>query len=302
MSSKETKREVRALVTFALLALLITIGVALLERRNGVNSATIALIDTTYVEQTKSKERWQQSNSETTIRSGRAQQPRKSNALQAEIAPQSFLLDTVSAQYLFMTGIMTLRRAEVLVSQRDYNGGFHSLEELRDIVYVIDDASAERLFRYAIFPERKEVAPIAAVQSSKIIDLNRADSAELRSVRGIGERSVAAILDYRSRLGGFHSAEQLTEIRAITESNYEKIITQITCNNYDITKIRVNFANAKQLADHPYISKVSERRWQSIKQMKGGWSRIEEMIEDKIFTHEEAQRVLPYLDFNTDAN
>ncbi len=41
------------------------------------------------------------------------------------------------------------------------------------------------------------------------VDINRADSSALRSVYGIGEKSVTAIMEYRERLGGFHSTEQL---------------------------------------------------------------------------------------------
>jgi hypothetical protein len=37
------------------------------------------------------------------------------------------------------------------------------------------------------------------------------------------------------------------------------------------------------------------------RELKGGWSTIEEMIEDKIFTEDEAARIAPYLSFGTQA-
>ena len=34
------------------------------------------------------------------------------------------------------------------------------------------------------------------------------------------------------------------------------------------------------------------------RQKRGGWSTIEEMVKDDIFTEEEAARISPYLQFN----
>lgn len=102
-------------------------------------------------------------------------------------------------------------------------------------------------------------------------------------------------------LGGFHSTKQLSEIKIITESNYEKILTQISANSEDISKIDVNFTPANELIKHPYISQIVVRRWISKKELrqklKGGYTTIEEMIEDNIFTREEAAKLQPYLLF-----
>ncbi|MFR9649566.1 MAG: helix-hairpin-helix domain-containing protein [Rikenellaceae bacterium] len=146
---------------------------------------------------------------------------------------------------------------------------------------------------YTPQPEAKKI---------ELIDINLADSASLRSVYGIGEKSVTAIMEYRQRLGGFHSAEQLKELKVITESNYEKIIEQICCNNYDISKIDINFASAKELSTHPYITSMALRRLLKYRELKGGWSTVEDMIEDNILTLEEAIKLRPYLEFTLQNN
>ena len=61
---------------------------------------------------------------------------------------------------------------------------------------MIADSVADLLLPYVIFPEPEPVR-------SGLIELNGADSATLRSVVGIGEKSVMAIIRYRERLGGF---------------------------------------------------------------------------------------------------
>ena len=48
---------------------------------------------------------------------------------------------------------------------------------------------------------------------------------------------------------------------------------------------------------HPYISSQALRRIVKQRQLKGGWSRIEEMVDEKILTEEEARQLAPYLRF-----
>ena len=154
---------------------------------------------------------------------------------------------------------------------------------------IIGDSAGRRLAAYAIFPERRR--PLRDP-----VELNTADSATLRSVSGIGEKTVGAILDYRRRLGGFCRAEQLAEVKGVTESNYERIVKQISVDSCRISKI-INFATPKAMAAHPYIPPRMLRKIVKQRQLKGGWSTLEELIEDDILTREEAARLRPYLRF-----
>lgn len=119
-------------------------------------------------------------------------------------------------------------------------------------------------------------------------------------MRGIGPKSVTAIMRYRELLGGFYSVKQLAELDVVTESNYERILTQICCDSCKISKIDINFADPKELIRHPYVSAKALRRIVKQRQLKGGWSGIEEMIDDDIFGREEAERLAPYLRFVRD--
>ena len=104
-------------------------------------------------------------------------------------------------------------------------------------------------------------------------------------------KSAAEIVKYRELLGGYHSVEQISELKCVTEQNYEKILQQIYCDSCEIRKIDINFAAPKVIARHPYVSAAALRKIIKQRQLKGGWSRIEEMIDDKIFTRDEAERL-----------
>lgn len=219
---------------------------------------------------------------------------RTTRRLVEPLAPRPFRVDTVSARYLVAIGALSKRQAEVFIRWRDLSG-IRDLEEFR-ACYVISDSIADALAPYLIFPEQPS-RPTA----EEPVELNTADSAALRSVVGIGPKTVMRILEYRERLGGFYRVEQLAEIPGITESNYEKILKQISCDSCKIRKIDINFADPKTLGRHPYIAPRVLRKLLKTRQLKGGWSTAEELMEDHILTREEAARLAPYLEFGSTA-
>lgn len=217
------------------------------------------------------------------------QEYRTGRVVSEPMPPAPFRIDTVNARYLRAIGALSKRQAEAFVRWRDLSG-IYDMEELR-ACYVVSDSVASALEPYVIFPERK-AEPIDVP-----VEINTADSAALRSVAGIGEKTVVSIIGYRDRLGGFLRAEQLAEVPGVTERNYEKILKQIYCDSCEIRKIDINFASPKELGRHPYIPPQTLRKLLKRRQLKGGWSTAEELIEDDIMTREEAARLVPYLRF-----
>lgn len=201
-----------------------------------------------------------------------------------------FRIDTAGAAFLAAATGLSERQTEVLLHYRAWHG-IRSAEDLAGC-FVVDSALMARLAPWVIYPE-----PEPAAEPLFPVEINRADSAALRRVYGIGERSVGAILDYRERLGGFYRVEQLAEVREVLESNYEKILRQICCDSCEIQKIDINFAPPEALKRHPYVTARALRRLLKLRQLKGGWSTAEELVEDHIFTREEAARLAPYLRF-----
>ncbi len=208
------------------------------------------------------------------------------------LALTTFRLDTASVGYLSKIGF-SVRQAEVLVKYRDMRGGLRSLDEVAEC-YVVSDEMLARLQPYLIFDEVAE----ATDNEPQLVELNRADSTALVAIRGIGTKSAMAIIDYRQRLGGFYNLEQLSEVRGITERNYELIVQQIWCDSCEIQKISINFAPAEELAGHPYLPPTALRKLLKTRQLKGGWTTIGELVKDKIFTEDEAARIAPYLRFD----
>lgn len=109
-----------------------------------------------------------------------------------------------------------------------------------------------------------EVVPVACVEvlpqrtqqaKSKYadlhIDINSADTAELRKLPGIGEKRALNIVKFRTSLGGFYSVEQLAEVYSMDATLVERLKKYLVCKG-DVAKIDINNTNPYKLW-HPYL-------------------------------------------------
>ncbi|MCC6601186.1 MAG: helix-hairpin-helix domain-containing protein [Crocinitomicaceae bacterium] len=88
------------------------------------------------------------------------------------------------------------------------------------------------------------------------IELNNVDSIALQRLPGIGPYFARKIVEYRDRLGGFLSFEQLLEVRKITPELVEKIRPNITITPLVIRPLNLNSSSEKDFLNHPYLSKM----------------------------------------------
>ena len=202
---------------------------------------------------------------------------------------EKFHIDTVGVEYLRLIGFST-RQAEALIEYRKRGGGIFSMNELRDC-YAVSEEMADSLLHFVILSVRDPLAGL--------IEINGADSATLRKVRGIGPKTVVAVMEFRKLLGGFVRKEQIAELKCVTPENFIKISEQIYCDSCKISKIDINFAAAFDFEHHPYMTRQAVKRILETRESKGGWNSIEEMQRDNIFTEEQARAIAPYLHFGT---
>ena len=202
---------------------------------------------------------------------------------------EKFSIDTVGVEYLRLIGFST-RQAEALIEYRKRGKGIFSMNELRDC-YAVSEEMADSLEHFVILSVRDPF--------EGLVEINSADSATLRKVRGIGAKTVVAVLQYRKLLGGFARKEQISELKCVTNENFERISEQIYCDSCKISKIDINFAPACEFEYHPYMTRRAAKLITETRESKGGWNSIEEMIEDDIFTEEQARAIAPYLLFGT---
>lgn len=84
------------------------------------------------------------------------------------------------------------------------------------------------------------------------VNINTADTAELRKLPGIGEKRAMNIVKYRTSLGGFYSMDQLAEVYSIDAELVERLKKYIVCDGNSVAKIDINNTIPYKLW-HPYL-------------------------------------------------
>lgn len=144
---------------------------------------------------------------------------------------------------------------------------------------------------------RQPTATIGYLQklsAGQTIDINTADTMNLRRVPGIGAYFARKIARYRDQLGGFINREQLLEIQDFPES----ALPYLTMGGGDgIKKLNVNKATNEQLRRHPYITFYMARCICDYRRMRGNIRDINDLRLLPGFTPEIIAKLRPYVEY-----
>ena len=83
-----------------------------------------------------------------------------------------------------------------------------------------------------------------------LVDVNAADTTELKKIPGIGSGIARRIVAYRNRLGGFYSLEQLNEVEFVSADLFK----WFKLESDSIRKLPINRVGLDKLRAHPYIN------------------------------------------------
>lgn len=136
--------------------------------------------------------------------------------------------------------------------------------------------------------EKNEVAPL-------LLDLNTADTTQLKLLKGIGSYYANKIVTYREQLGGFISTEQIMEIKGFKEETYLKIVNQLEINVNEIEKLNINLLDISELKKHPYISWNVANSIVQIRNNYGKFASIEDVKKSVLVDEALFERLKPYL-------
>lgn len=130
------------------------------------------------------------------------------------------------------------------------------------------------------------------------IDLNKADTFDLRKIPGIGVGLSRRIFNYRQKLGGFYDKSQLFEVFGMDSARYQTVSPYISINNAEITKININKATVKELIKHPYIDYYIAKSIVVYREEKGAFKKIEELKEATLMYDELFNKLKNYITIN----
>ena len=127
------------------------------------------------------------------------------------------------------------------------------------------------------------------------IDINRADSAQLLPLPGIGPVFAGRIIRYRDLLGGYISESQLSEVYGLPRETIETISGQLVIDTSAVRKLELNRATFRELLRHPYLEYGDVQALVSFRDFKDTIRSFRELQLNHILPDSLLLRIRPYL-------
>ena len=126
-----------------------------------------------------------------------------------------------------------------------------------------------------------------------ILDLNRADTTELKKIPGIGSGIARLIVGYRQRLGGFYQIEQLIDINL----NIQQLRAWFSIDPANVHRINLNRISVDRLRSHPYINFYQAKAIVEYRKKKGSLTSLKPFSLYEEFTETDLERIGHYVCF-----
>ena len=142
--------------------------------------------------------------------------------------------------------------------------------------------------------ERDTMRYPVKLQPQERIVLNTADTAQLRKVPGIGHYFARKIVEYRERLGGYVSVQQLLEIENFPDTAVNYFIIP---DDTQLRKLNLSRLSLNELKRHPYISFYQARAIVDYRRLHGPLESLQQLSLSRDFPPEAIRRLAPYVEF-----
>lgn len=177
--------------------------------------------------------------------------------------------------------------------------GIKDNDQLRQI-FVIDDELFALIGDSTFYPvidySKTHIDSIKAknTKNNLQLNLNTATKEELMQLSGIGKYYSQKIVEYREKLGGFVTKEQLLEIWQFEEEKLDKIRPNINVTGA-VKKININTCTPEQLAKHPYFNWNIANSIVKMRTKFTKYTSIDQLLQSDLISKELLEKVKPYL-------
>jgi competence protein ComEA len=195
--------------------------------------------------------------------------------------------------------------AQAIVKYRNAGGKFRYKSDLAKL-YVIDEQRYYTLEPYIDLPvkpkrvvsdSKEEIFKKDSVVARRPIDINTVSASDLEKLSGIGSFYAQKITEYRDKLGGFVSSEQLNEVFGMRPESVDQISSYFEYGE-NIKQKHTNSAGFKDLVAHPYLTYNEVKAIVNYREQHDGFHSVSEIMTLHIFKGKDTSRLIPYLDLN----
>ncbi|MCL1851326.1 MAG: helix-hairpin-helix domain-containing protein [Bacteroidetes bacterium] len=129
------------------------------------------------------------------------------------------------------------------------------------------------------------------------LEINLCDSLDVLAVPQFGAKRAQKLVEYREKLGGFYTFEQVKEVFILQNIEIDFLKKYFTLNPSVVRKININTAPYKELVAHPYIDSYLAKLIINYRDKNGKFSSMEEVQEATHAYQELMEKLKYYIDF-----
>ena len=144
------------------------------------------------------------------------------------------------------------------------------------------------------FLPKKDYVKAFKYPEGTFVDVNSADTTELKKIPGVGSGIAGNIVRYRERLGGFYALSQLEEVKHVTP----ELLEWFKLGNDSIRKIEINKAGLDKLRAHPYLNFYQAKIIIEYRRKKGPIKSLSQLALYEEFTEKDLERLSAYISFD----
>lgn len=208
---------------------------------------------------------------------------------------ETFFFDPNTASlHLLVKAGFSRRVAETIINYRNSGGKFREVEDIKKI-YGLTTQEYDKVKSYIKIENHVIVTRIKP--DPGIIELNKADSVSLVTLRGIGPVLASRIIKYRKLLGGFYDKAQLREVYGLSDSIFNTISEIIYADSIHLQKININQTDGAELEAHPYIGSFYAQGIIKYREIIGSISGMDELLRNNLLPENNALKIIHYIDF-----
>ncbi len=186
-------------------------------------------------------------------------------------------------------------RSTNLIEYRNKGGVFNQKTDLLKI-YGIDTSFYNEIKNHVQISDLiKADIQNNNVRKKNMVELNRAEKADLENLEGVGPVFAQRIIKYRDLLGGFHKKTQLLEVYNFPEETYKNIEDELTVDSIQIKKIRINFVEYSDLLRNPYLDKQHVKSVLNYRNRNGAFKNLNQLETFGLIDSETFKKIRPYL-------
>ncbi len=230
---------------------------------------------------------------------------KKKSSRQKILSPFKFNPNEANKTTLLALGLSN-KLVQTILNYRNTGAQFREKEDFKKI-YGLTTADYLTLAPFIEIPKKaplttneikypKNIPQHYNKTSSIKIDINNSKLEDWKRLKGIGDITAKRILNYRDKLGGFLSIEQLKTTYNVPDSTIDKVAHQLIISPIP-HKIAINTVLAETLKLHPYITKKQAYLIVNYRTNHGNYVQLKDLEKVKALSPGFIQRIAPYLSF-----